>query len=289
MLHAQTNPLNNPVIKAVTHEEQQEIDQFLNRDIFLIRHLDWFSPSDWIGQQPFLVEKDDDHIQAILLAAPEVIGATWIRLFGVKQSIDILEAWTRLLIPAMHVLEETGTHQLAALGLTEWFIQLLIQSGYEHVNDITILEIMGDLNQSTPEPAQVEIRSMVIEDLPDVFNIDQLAFSPLWQNSLDGLSNAFNQPGISSVAVTHGKVVAYQISTGLGIHGHLARLAVHPDHQGQHLASALVNDVINRFKRTGTWRITVNTQVDNKPSLSVYQNFGFKSTGEFIPVYQRNI
>lgn len=289
MLHAQTNPVNNTAIQAVTYEEQQEINRFLNQDIFLIRHLDWFSPSDWIGQQPFLVEKHNHHIQAILLAAPEVRGATWIRLFGVTQSIDILNAWTRLLNPAIRVLEETGINQVAALGLTEWFLQLLNQSGFKHVNDITILEIMGDFYQSTPELAQVEIRSMVAEDLPDVFHIDQLAFNPLWQNSLTGLSNAFNQPGISTVAVTHGKVVAYQISTGLGIHGHLARLAVHPDHQGQHLASALVNDVINRFKRTGTWRITVNTQVDNKPSLSVYQNFGFKSTGEFIPVYLRDI
>lgn len=289
MQHSQTYPSNNSIIKAVTNAEQQEINRFLNRDIFLIRHLDWFIISDWIGHQPFLVEKHNDHIQAVLLAVPEVREAAWIRLFGVKQSIEIFDAWTRLLIPAMHVLEASGIYQLAALGLTEWFIQLLIQSGFEHGNDITILELKGNSNESTPLPAHFEIRTMVAEDLADVFHIDQMAFTPLWQNSLAGLSNAFRQPGVSTVAVSHGKVVAYQISTGIGIHGHLARLAVHPDHQGQNLASVLVLDVINRFKRTGIERITVNTQTDNKPSLTIYQKFGFKSTGEFIPVYQRPV
>jgi ribosomal protein S18 acetylase RimI-like enzyme len=69
------------------------------------------------------------------------------------------------------------------------------------------------------------------------------------------------------------------------IYGHLARLAVHPEFQRMGIAYSLVYDLLRQFDQQGFWRVTVNTQSDNQPSLSLYKQFGFKRTGEEIPVY----
>jgi len=130
---------------------------------------------------------------------------------------------------------------------------------------------------------------MDFTDLPVVEEIDRLAFPPLWQNSLSGLTKAFNQTGISTVAIKDGEIVGYQISTAMTIYGHLARLAVHPECQREGIAYTLVYDLLKRFDQRGFWRVTVNTQSDNRASLRLYEKFGFERTSEEIPVYSLRI
>lgn len=67
--------------------------------------------------------------------------------------------------------------------------------------------------------------------------------------------------------------------------GHLARLAVHPYAQRHHIAHGLVRQMLARFGRMGTHRVTVNTQSDNAASLALYRSMGFKLTGNTFPVY----
>jgi ribosomal protein S18 acetylase RimI-like enzyme len=276
-------------ITNATHNQKLEISSFLNQDNLIHRHLDWFSPLDWLGQGPFLLEKLDDEIQAILLAAPEVEGAAWIRLFCVKNNFLVEDVWERLFAKATSMLNDENIQQLATLSSSDWFTQLLRHSGFTHQDEIVVLEWKGDHPASTFTNPEVKIRPMRAEDLPEVLHVDHSAFAPLWQNSLASLTNAFNQPGISTVALCQDQIVGYQISTTVATHGHLARLAVDPDQQGQQVASTLIYDLLQQFVRRGVWRATVNTQADNKPSLAVYQKFGFQRTQENIPVYQRDL
>jgi ribosomal-protein-alanine N-acetyltransferase len=279
-------PVNSTIINA-SPEERIAIEKFLNQDNRTHRHLDWFSPSEWLGQQPFLIEKSGQRIQAALLAAPEVPEATWIRLFSITQALPILEVWGRLFDKTTALLREMQVTRIAALGLSVWFTDLLRNAGFFHESSIVVLAWKNFTSSKSIPTPQVEIRPMKPEDMQAVCKIDHAAFSPLWQNSLGSLSKASQQPGIGTVALKHGEIVGYQISTNLTIHGHLARLAVHPDYQGQQIASALVGDLLEKFTRAGVWYVTVNTQADNKPSLAVYQKFGFQNTGEVIPVFQR--
>ncbi len=281
-------PVNSTIFNA-SPEERIAIDTFLNQDNRTHRHLDWFSPSEWLGQQPFLIEKSVQGIQAVLLAAPEVPRATWVRLFSVRQALPIHEVWGRLFDKATALLREMGVHRIAALSLSEWFTDLLSSSGFHHRDSIVVLAWKKSTQPASILDPQVEIRPMQPEDMHAVCKIDHAAFSALWQNSLGSLSKACQLPGINTVALKHGEIVGYQISTNLTIHGHLARLAVHPDYQGQQIASALVGDLLQKFTQGGVWHVTVNTQADNKASLAVYQKFGFQTTGETIPVYHRDL
>jgi ribosomal protein S18 acetylase RimI-like enzyme len=68
--------------------------------------------------------------------------------------------------------------------------------------------------------------------------------------------------------------------------GHLARLAVRPEYQGNGIGEALVRDMLSQFYRRGAQTVSVNTQKDNRASISLYQKAGFRLTGEEYPLYQ---
>jgi len=275
------------IISAATSEDLREIAHFLSQNYRIHQHLDWFNAPEWIGQQPFLVEKYQQRIYAILLAAPEVPGATWIRLFCIKNSGMLEPTWQRLLDHAILSIKSMGIKTLAALGTSRWFTTLLSGTKFEQINNIVSLEKKCSSVFVNNYPSQIEIRSMNEDNLPEVAQIDHAAFTPIWQNSLASLKKAFQQQGVATVAVWKQKVVGYQISTWWSFHAHLARLAVHPEQQGQHIASMLVGDLLTRLLAKEITHVTVNTQADNHSSLAVYSKFGFQQTSGVIPVYQR--
>lgn len=277
-----------PAIEA-SPEIYNQLAGFLNQNIQTHRHLDWFSSLDWIGHHPYLVEFAGDQIQAALCAAPENADAAWIRLYSVCKGLDAALPWGRLLPQAIDSLQKAGVSQLATLAIHPWFEFLLKDSGFVNHQNIIVMEWQGTFAKRKQLNDEIIIRPMHLDDLAAVKAIDHQAFPPLWQNSLAGLTKAYSQTGISTVAVKDGEIVGYQISTTMTIYGHLARLAVSPAHQHQGIASTLVHDLLQQFEHLGFWRITVNTQSDNKVSAKLYQNLNFKRTGEEIRVFEMDI
>lgn len=285
MLDKEPLSINHLSISQATKEDYEQLADFFNQNPCIHRHLDWFSPLDWLGNEPFLIEKTEDQIRATLCAVPENAQTAWIRVFGIRKRHQPSPVWEEMLAKTIQNLRKQKIDLLASLSLHTWYQALLEVSGFEHRLNVVVLEWQDEFPDSSEQNQQIEIRKMAITDLPDVEEIDRLAFPPLWQNTLTGLTKAFNQTGISTVATIQGKIVGYQISTAMTIYGHLARLAVHPNNQRQGIAFTLVYDLLKRFQRRGFWRVTVNTQSDNYSSLRLYEKFSFKQTGEKIPVY----
>jgi ribosomal-protein-alanine N-acetyltransferase len=127
---------------------------------------------------------------------------------------------------------------------------------------------------------------MNYDDLVLINKLDQRAFDPIWQQSLDMLETAFQQSAIATVAEIPEGIIGYQISTAGSEGGHLARLAVHPQVRGQGVGYALARDMLIQFHRRGALRVTVNTQINNDASLALYKKVGFRPTGEVYPVYE---
>jgi ribosomal protein S18 acetylase RimI-like enzyme len=100
---------------------------------------------------------------------------------------------------------------------------------------------------------------------------------------------AMSQVEFSSVAELNNEIVGYQISSGGRQGGHLARLAVDSRFQGMGVGRALMTTIAEHFDRLGAPQITVNTQYDNDPSLTLYRAFGFDLTGEHYPVWQLEV
>jgi len=286
MLQNKGQSSTKETIFQATKSQYEQVAAFLNQDLRSHRHLDWFYVLDWLGTHAFLVDMKDERIRALLCVTNENNDTAWIRAFAAKKTLRYKDYWDRLLEQAMTDLKRTGTQRIASLSLHPWFKGLLENSGFRNRQKIIVLAWQGNFPPRNKINKEIEIELMKIDDLPKIADVDQQAFPYVWQNSLMGLTKAFNQTGISTVARLNGQIVGYQISTVMTIYGHLARLAVHPSYQRQGIAYTLVYDLLRRFEERGLFRVTVNTQSDNTASLMLYDQFGFTRTGEDIPVYE---
>lgn len=272
-------------IRKATKEDQQELANLIHFGTLVHRHLDWRPPIEWIGSQPFLVLEKDDRIVSALACPPDPEAVVWIRLFVAYDERNLLANWKQLYDQAHEMLMPGPNMEIAAIPLQKWFQKLLEKSRFETTTDVVMLIWdNGEIPEPQPSP-DVALRPMNIDDLSQVEILDKLAFGSIWHNSRLSLEYAFRQAAIATIAEIEDEIVGYQISTGMQMGGHLARLATHPDYQRRGIGCAILRDLMIQFKQRGAFRITVNTQEDNTGSIALYENSGFSRTGETYPVY----
>jgi ribosomal protein S18 acetylase RimI-like enzyme len=249
------------------------------------RHLDWRHPLEWAGKPPFLVGEVDGRLGGVLSVPEHPPEVAWIRFFASADWTSFQEIWDTLWNNALHELRAKGGIRLiASLSLDEWFSKLLKKSGFEIINHVVTL--IWDSTTIVPNgKIDIKIRNMTYDDLARVAELDSISFPNLWCNTLDDLQLAFRQAAIATVAESERNLVGYQICTSTQIGGHLARLAVHPQMQGQGIGGFIIHDLMQQFKTRGAQAITVNTQSDNYSSLALYKKLGFGLTGENYPVF----
>jgi ribosomal protein S18 acetylase RimI-like enzyme len=273
-------------IRPANLDDYGIIARFLNEKPFVHRHLDWRTPLDWLGSQPYLLLENKGVLAAVLACPPEPPEVAWVRLFAVDPTCNTIDAWISLVDRAYHLLEYPQKTHFVALGLQDWFEQLLVLSPFEVNQSIVVMEWDESMPLARSLPKGLVIRPMTASDLPTVQRLDELAFAPIWQHSESALVLALAQTSVSTVAEIDHQVVAYQMSTSYVSSGHLARLAVHPDFQRRSIAYSLVRHLLLEFKHRSVWRVTVNTQNDNQASQNLYHTLGFHLTGEEFRVYE---
>jgi ribosomal protein S18 acetylase RimI-like enzyme len=274
-------------VRPATQADRQDLANLIHFEIYVHRHLDWRPPLDWLGHQPYLLAEQDGNIVAALACPPDPPDVGWIRLFAVSSLVSVEKVWQVLWPEARELLAELPVDVCAAaIPMHNWFETLLKDSHFEETHRVIMLN--WEANQSLPEPeySNLTMRPMNFDDLVAVEKVDVSAFGKVWKNSQDGLELAFRQAAVASVVEAEGELVGYQISTATPIGGHLARLAVKPNFQRRGIGFALICDTLSQFQRRGAKSVSVNTQHDNRVSLSLYQKAGFHRTGEEHPVYQ---
>lgn len=277
----------SPLVRQLSAADLASLSFLTNHAEYVHRHLDWRSPSDWVGSIPFLGIERQNHLLSVL-ACPYIRASVgWIRLFAFLNwnSPQLRDTWDLL----FHQLLETNIfpsgYVLAGLGLQSWFSELLIRSRFKFRQDIVVLQWLNQIPPARPIPTEIKIRRMQKSDLGQVLKVDNLAFEDIWQHTQDELNLAFNQAAYATVSVMNQEIVGYQISTGTQYHAHLARLAVDPGLHRLSIGYGLVRDALCHFSDQGVTNITVNTQSDNHQSLALYQKMGFYRTGDEFPVY----
>lgn len=273
-------------IRPVKDFDQHRLVNLIHFETHVHRHLDWLAPLDWVGHAPFIVAEQDGHLAGVLSCPQEPPGVAWVRLFGVVSEKDPLSMWRALWSEALLHFRQMGRPAIAVLPLQEWFNDLLRQEGF--VQTTRVVFLMWQSGSKLPDlvTPKVTIRPMHPDDIPEVAELDAQAFAPLWRNSGISLSAALNQSAVATVVEDSTGLVGYQISTASPLGGHLARLAVLPRAQGQHIGSALLVDLLRQFENRGIYRVSVNTQENNPISLHLYQRLGFYRTEETYPVLE---
>jgi ribosomal protein S18 acetylase RimI-like enzyme len=253
---------------------------------YVHRHLDWGEALDWLGCQPFLILERNEEIVALLACPADSTRVAWIRSFvTVTGMLKPWECWGILFTEALNFNEEKPPFAYAALGLQEWFDDVVLKNNFHLHQHIVILEWNGFLSSKHDLPEGCQLRTMTREDLPGVQKVDEKAFDPIWQNSLSDLRLALDQSPYASVIEWQQTVVGYQICSSTSFGTHLARLAVIPEKQRNHLGYAMVQDLQAHCRQLRTAKVTVNTQDNNYSSLALYQRMGFFLTGETFPVF----
>lgn len=277
-------------IRSAAEKDRQVLANLIHYESRVHRHLDWRPPLEWLGHQPYLLGVVNRSLVAALACPPDPPGVAWIRLFAISSQVAPEVAWDGLWAEARSMLSSASARvKVAVIPLQSWFRDVLGESNFLFTHEVVVLSWKGEKPKTPSPPAGVNIRLMKKSDLPGVERIDWSAFADIWRNSLQCLETAFSQSVVATVAEASGQIVGYQISTGTTASGHLARLAIQPDFQGQGIGSALVCDLLERFEQRGMFHVTVNTQHNNLASLALYKKAGFRLTGEVYPVFEHHI
>jgi ribosomal protein S18 acetylase RimI-like enzyme len=276
MIHVGLQP------RPVTAEDHHQISNLLFNEANIHRHLDWRTPLEWIGTPNFWALEEYGRIVATLACPEDPSQVAWIRLFGYQPHLSAYETWSVIWEAAHRDICITSPQmQVAAIITKQWFQNLLIASGFEIKQNIVLLESVNEKTVPFSESQDFRIRNMRRADLPSIVSVDLDAFGAFWHNTKDTLERVFGQSVYATVAEDDSGVIGYQISTGNLRGVHLARLAVRERAQGRGVGFALARHLM---QQVGMRRLSVNTQDDNRASLSLYKKLGFIRIGEYFPV-----
>lgn len=274
-------------LRSATRADRELIRRFTLSPVYTHRHLDWRDPLDWLGRQPFWILEKGGTIEAVLACVQEPSEVAWVRLFAAGAHTSPSWAWNILFERVYSWLSEQPIRPvIAALGLQDWFTDMLTVNGFEKHQDIIVLSYDQPPPPPLPNDPSLRLRPMHPEDIAAVVKVDNLAFEPIWRLSEDDLARASERSNYKTVIEMNGQIVGYQMSSVNGFTAHLARLAVNPQVQRRRIGSRILQDVLSHFlDELHVWAVTLNTQDNNHASLALYQQTGFHLTGESFTVY----
>lgn len=155
------------------------------------------------------------------------------------------------------------------------------RAGMEMLEEVITYEIGVDKVPRMPQ-RRLRLDRVMLGDarsLEIVSAIDAEAFPWLWRNSYDEFIEYLNTPDVSlSLLRFDGAPVAYIGTTLFTNWGHIDRIAVKPELQGNGFARAALILETSNMRQQGARRIGLSTQKTNARSQRLYEQFGFRRT-----------
>jgi ribosomal protein S18 acetylase RimI-like enzyme len=132
-----------------------------------------------------------------------------------------------------------------------------------------------------PAGMKLEFREMMVsrdDDLGALIELDHESFPWLWWNSEGEFRNYGRARGVKIYGGwdVSGRLVSYIGLTRYRSWGHLDRIAVRPDCQGQGIGLESLNWAIYMLELSGARRIGLSTQARNERSRQLYERYGFR-------------
>ncbi len=253
-------------------------------------HLDWYATDEWLDYEaaPLRLAWKDDRLIGVMGASVPLNRSSWLRIVALHDDAPGERVITALWSALSRELLSRDVDVVALLVMNDWLADFLPIFAMQRAETIiTLRRRAGDVPE-TP-PLTLDIRAAEHEDYPEMTAVDQAAFAPPWQLSLADLRSAARTAAICTTARLGDSIIGYQLSTRHRETGHLARLAVLPQCQGQGVGGMLVGHMIRAFEGRGVNAVTVNTQLSNTQSQRVYTRYGFYRNGYDMPVWMTRL
>ncbi len=194
--------------------------------------------------------------------------------------------WQELWPAAERYLAGQGVRSVHYVGEAPWLLRMLEGHGFAQVTTLVSYEKTQDTTPLLPGSSHAHVRPVRPADLDAVAEIDAASFSPLWHYPR-AMIEALRPAAHVTAAEVDRRLVGYQLSRQEATEGQIVRLAVLPEYRRQGVASRLLVDVLATFRRGRVRRLSLNTQADNLAAQSLYERFGFRRTGEELPVLEK--
>lgn len=126
---------------------------------------------------------------------------------------------------------------------------------------------------------RIEIRTMELDDLPEVYQIEQQSYEAPWSWGI--FQQELKNTGYSHYITGRldGELVAYGGLWFVLREAHVTNLAVHPSYRRQGLGTATLLSLCLSARRHGCRVMTLEVRVTNEAAVGLYQAFGFEHRG----------
>lgn len=194
---------------------------------------------------------------------------------------------------------QRGANTVRTGALFPAAVHSFVQAGFHQIDTLALLTL--NLQKSSarafaPLPKQTDaqlprLHRLRSADLVAAARVDRLAFDAPWSNDADSLAEVWRAtPHQRSRAIVEDdRIVAFSISGRSTPAGYIQRLAVEPAAQGRGLGSGLVIDALAWMQRRRVAKVMVNTAIDNKAALRLYESIGFEVQSETLAVLEHTI
>ncbi len=120
----------------------------------------------------------------------------------------------------------------------------------------------------------MNIRKMVLEDIPKVLVADEKSFTKAWSEGMfaDEIKKEYAD---YFVAEEKGEVVGYGGIWSIFETAELMRIAVIPEFRGRGIAKDIMTAMIERAKSRGCERMMLEVRKSNISAQELYKKFGF--------------
>jgi ribosomal-protein-alanine N-acetyltransferase len=122
---------------------------------------------------------------------------------------------------------------------------------------------------------------MEIKDLAAVHAIEKSSFSTPWhiETFRGEIQNRPISHALVAVHTTDKKIIGYIVFWVIKDEAQINNIAVHPDYRGRGFGKAILSQVLEEMKASGTRLVTLEVRESNRPALAIYGALGFEFVG----------